>query len=107
MHGSRLNSLALLIILALAAAASPLFATSASGDCGGSVSKYGPCAYKGDLLFCGTCAFHESQSKIGVCNRCGPGYRCTKNSCAILNDRCGFEYSCDICGCSWGPATHP
>ena len=101
MHGSRLNLFALLLILG----ATIMAPTSASADCSASVGKYGHCVYKGDLLFCGTCALHDSQGGSGVCNRCGTGYRCEKNSCAVPNNGCGYEYTCDLCGCSWGPPT--
>ena len=78
-----------------------LFAPVVRGDCGPSVSKYGKCTYRGDLLFCGSCALYGSQARGGVCNRCGAGYVCNAKSCAVKK-QCSDVYSCDICGCSWG-----
>jgi hypothetical protein len=77
-----------------------LGARIASADCGPSVSKYGPCSYRGDLLFCGSCAFNDSGSGVSGCNRCGAGYLCKSNGCSVLS-RCADEYRCDLCGCSW------
>ncbi|MDR3567050.1 MAG: hypothetical protein P4L43_03390 [Syntrophobacteraceae bacterium] len=112
MHSIRLSLLALTLILAMTIVAPLLLAAGARANCPASVSKYGQCTYKGDLLFCGACALSDSQSSLRGCDRCGAGYLCKSNSCAVLN-RCAYNYSCDLCGCSWGrksglarPETH-
>lgn len=103
MHGSKLSLLALLVVFGAAIVAPTLLAPTARADCGPSVGRYGKCFYKGDLLFCGACALKEPAGAISGCDRCGAGYLCKSKSCAVLK-RCADQYSCDLCGCSWGRA---
>ena len=100
MAGTRSSVFALAAILAMAIVAPLFHTTTASAECSASVSRYGQCAYNGDLLFCGTCALQNSQKTIRGCDRCGAGYHCKSNSCAVIN-QCGYQYRCDLCGCSW------
>ncbi len=104
MHSGRLSLLAFLVVLGAAIVAPSLLATNARADCGPSVSRYGKCFYRGDLLFCGACALKESGGAISGCDRRGAGYLCKSKSCAVLK-RCADQYSCDLCGCSWGRPT--
>ena len=101
MHSSRLILLAFLVA---ATVSTSLLATTARANCGPSVSRYGKCFYKGDLLFCGACALKEPGGAISGCDRCGAGYLCKSKNCAVLK-RCADQYSCDLCGCSWGRPT--
>ena len=103
MRGARPGLFALMALLGTTIMVALLLAGVARADCGGPVSKYGQCTYEGDLLVCGTCALHYSKSD---CDRCGAGYLCQSKSCAVLS-RCAEQYTCDLCGCSWGPPTRP
>ncbi len=94
----------LMVFLAAALMVPLLFSIIASADCGGSVSSYGQCFYRDGLLVCGTCAVEHTESGATGCDRCGAGYRCQANNCA-LSEGCADTYSCDLCGCSWGKPT--
>lgn len=95
---------ALVVFLAATLMVPLLFTTIASANCGGSLSRYGQCFYRDGLLVCGTCALPHPESGASPCDRCGAGYRCHANNCAVSRG-CADTYSCDLCGCSWGKPT--
>lgn len=101
MHRAGVNVAVFMALLSSLIALSFVFAPIVRADCGPSVSKYGKCAYRGDLLFCGSCALYGSRAKVSACNRCGAGYVCNALSCEVKR-HCADVYSCDLCGCSWG-----
>ncbi len=104
MRSTRVSLFAGMVLLGTTIVIPFLLTGVASAGCSESVSRYGRCTYQGDLLVCGSCALPDSANSISACNRCGTGYLCSSHSCT-LRSGCADEYTCDLCGCSWGQAT--
>lgn len=104
MRGTNLRLFALRVLLSTTILVPLLLTGIASARSQAPLSQYGRCTYQGDLLVCGPCALHDATSAVGARERCGAAYRCKSNNCAVLS-RCAEQYTCDLCGCSWGPQT--